>query len=98
MYSDACRSDRGKPGLSAWSRTELFSRPFQVLQFDTVSCRSEARQAVNYVLTVVCCFSRWCRLVPTIERTAAEIADELLTKVILGIASFSSVLRSDKRV
>ena len=90
-----CQGERGKPGLSAWSRTELFSRPFRVLQFDTVSCRAEARQTVMYVLIVVCCFSRWCWLIPIAERTAAVIANELLTQVVLGMAMFPSVLRSN---
>ena len=47
-----CRAERGAIGLSAWTRTELYSCPFRVMQFDHITC------ADKYVLTCVCCFSR----------------------------------------
>ena len=60
MYTDVrkwcnscqfCRGERGAAGLSAWTRTELHSCPFRVMQFDTITCRTK------YVLTCVCVVS-----------------------------------------
>ena len=36
-----CTGERATTGVSAWVRTELYSRPFRVLQYDTVTCRSD---------------------------------------------------------
>ena len=33
-----CAEEKGLAALSAWSRTELYSRPFRCLQIDTVAC------------------------------------------------------------
>ena len=35
---DLCRGEKAHNAVSAWSRTELYSRPFRVLQIDTVTC------------------------------------------------------------
>ena len=52
-----CKAERGLSGVSAWTRTELYSRPFRVLQFDTVTTKTDgAKQGTQYLLTVVCCF------------------------------------------
>ena len=91
-----CRKERGASGVSAWQRTELYSRPFRVMQFDTITTRDVTRHAPgsNYVLTVVDCFSRWCWLIPIPDRTAPHIADGLM-KVFLDFAGFPAVLLSD---
>ena len=81
--------------MSAWTRTELYSRPFRVLQFDTVTCRSQDGQGAKYILTVIDCFSRWPWLIPLKDRTAVDIAESLITKVTLGLAMFPVVFRSD---
>ena len=103
MYSDVrrwcqacetCRGERGQSGVSAWTRTELYTSPFRVLQFDTITCDT-AGAGSRYVLTVVCCFSRWAWLCPIRSRDAATVADVLLTRVFLGMAMFPVVLRSD---
>ena len=36
------------------------------------------------MLTCICCFSRWCWLIPLRSRDAQSIATGLLTKVMLG--------------
>ncbi|MCP4242184.1 MAG: hypothetical protein GY772_16640, partial [bacterium] len=82
MYSDVrtwckrcevCRGERGSTGISAWTRTELYSCPFRVIQFDTVTCRAAERGA-PYILAAVWCFSRWPWLIPMPDRTAVTIA------------------------
>ena len=66
MYTDVrnwcnkcefCRAERGATGLSAWTRTELYSCPFRVLQFDTIACEDERNTSADkakYVLRCVC--------------------------------------------
>ena len=92
---EQCQSERGTSGVSAWTRTELFPRPSRALQFDTVSCNSDGATGAKYVLTAICCFSRWCWLCPIRDRTAETIANTLLTRVFLPMAMFPSVVRSD---
>ena len=90
-----CLGERAHSGVSAWTRTELFSRPFRVLQYDTVTCRKSRDDGARYILTVIDCFSRWPWLIPIVERDATTIAQALMTKVFLGFAMFPAVLRSD---
>ena len=61
---DLCKGEHGTTGISVWTRTELYSRPFGVIQFDTVECApavktSVLRHEVMYIFTAMCCFSRW---------------------------------------
>ena len=85
---ELCRAERGTTGVAAWTRTELYSCPFRVMQFDTIACRGKD------VLTCVCCFSRWVWL-----RVIANKRAETIAKTLLGIfcemASFPTVVRSD---
>ena len=90
-----CRGEKGPTGVSAWSRTEIYSRPFRVLQFDTVTCGTSETSNHPYVLTVICCFSRWCWLVPLKKKDAPSIAKALLVRVFADLAMFPTVLRSD---
>ena len=92
---EQCLAERGTSGVSAWTRTELYSRPFRVLQFDTVSCAAGVETGAKYVLTCICCFSRWRWLCPIHDRTAETIAQTSLTRVMLGMAMFPAALRSD---
>ena len=73
----------------------MLFRSFRVLQFDTVTCRQEVEGGSKYVLTVIDCFSRWPWLIPIEERTAITIANALLLKVLIDLAMFPCVLRSD---
>ena len=87
----ACQAEHGSTGISAWSRTEFYSRPFRVLEFDLIKChdaQSSATRASDYVMTVVDCFSRWVWIVPIPDRKARTVADALLTRVLLGLALF----------
>ena len=97
LYSDVwrwcakcefCRAEKGANGVSAWTRTEMYTCPFRVLQFDTITCRSK------HVLTCVCCFSRWVWLVLTENRKAPDIARGLM-RIFCDMGSFPAVLRSD---
>ena len=93
-----CASESGLTGASAWTRTEFFNRPFRALQFDTITCRDKLvgdGEGTPYVLTVICCFSRWCWLIPIEDRTSEKIANGLLYRVFLGVALFPAILRSD---
>ena len=93
-----CQAEHGTTGVSAWARTEFYSRPFRVLEFDLIKChdaQNGSGGASEYVLTVVDCFSRWAWIVPIPDRKARTVADALLTKVLLGLALFPAVLRSD---
>jgi hypothetical protein len=78
-----CQGERAHSGLSAWTRTELYSRPFRVLQYDTVTCRKVGETGARYVLTVIDCFSRWVWLLPIEEKDAETIAKGLM-QVFLG--------------
>ena len=86
--------------MTAWSRTEFYDRPFRVLQFDIVLCSEYGgeggnRTGAKYILTVICCFSRWPWLIAIQEKSAEVVARALLEKVIIGLAVFPTVLRSD---
>ena len=93
---EVCAMEQGVSGVSTWARTEFYSRPFQVLQFDLISCRDPTDPGpAKYVLTVICCFSRWCWLIPIGRDTSENIANALLYRVFLNLAMFPTVLRSD---
>ena len=83
---------------SAWTRTEIYSRPFRVIQFDTVKATpaDHSEADYNYVLTAICCFSRFCWLIPIKDRGAETIGKALLERVLLDMAMFPVVLRSDR--
>ena len=52
-----CLSEKGLSGVSAWTRTELYSRPFRVLHLDTAKTKNDgAPHNTQHLLTVVCCF------------------------------------------
>ncbi len=100
-HCDLCRGEKGHAALSAWSRTELYSRPFRVIQFDTVECAPadaelQPDHEMKYILTAICCFSRWVWLVPIPDKTAETIGRALLERVLLDLAMFPAVLRSDR--
>ena len=83
-----CRAERGASGLAAHTRTEMYSCPFRVLQFDTITCE------IKKVLTCVCCFSRWVWLKPVPNSRATTIAKGLMS-IFCDMGSFPTVLRSD---
>ena len=109
MYADtvqwckrclACQQENSRTGVSAWSRTEQYDRPFRVIQFDLVTCAKAGGEpgdvtGAKYILTAVCCFSRWPWFVPIQNKDAQTVAQALLEKVLIGLAMFPTVLRSD---
>jgi len=104
---DLCRGEKAHNAVSAWSRTELYSRPFRVLQIDTVACKpgsntkpkgkvADRDHGMKHILTCICCFSRWVWLIPIPDTSAETIAKALLERVLLDIAMFPTVIRSDR--
>ena len=99
---DLCRGEKGPSAVSGWARTELYSRPFRVIQFDTVNCTPADKEkdppphGMQYILTAICCFSRWVWLVPIPDKSAETVGRALLERVILDTAMFPTVLRSDR--
>ena len=89
-----CCSEKGHSGTSAWTRTELHSRPFRALQFDTITCNIDEGSS-RYVLTCVCVFSRWCWLAPLARKDAVSIAEGLVYRLMLPMALLPCVWRSD---
>ena len=95
---------KGHTATSGWTRAELYSRPFRVIQFDTIDCSklgdggilAAAEHGMNHVLTSICCFSRFVWLIPIPDSTAETIGKALLENVLLGMGMFPSVLRSDR--
>ena len=49
-----CRAERGATSQSAWTRTELYSCPFRVLQFDTITCEDEEKSKATYKYVLTC--------------------------------------------
>ena len=92
---EQCTRERGVAGTTSFSRTQFYSRPFRVLQYDTVKCREEEDSGMKLILTVICCFSRWCWLIPLVSKSATEIAKGLFISCFLSGAMFPTVLRSD---
>ena len=90
-WRKTCEFRRGEPGatgVAAWTRTELYTCPFRVLQLDAITCDQK------YALTCVCCFSRWVWLVVVPDRSAETIADALM-RIFCDCGGFPVVLRSD---
>lgn len=92
---EQCQRERGVTGVTSYARTEFYSRPFRVLQYDIVKCREETECGNQYILTCICCFSRWCWLMPISNKEATTVAFCLFTLVFLGLALFPTVMRSD---
>ena len=95
-----CQKENSRTGVSAWSRTEFYDRPFRVIQFDIVQCTEHGGEGgsvtgAKYILTAICCFSRWPWLMAIPDKSAEVVAKALLEKVILGVAMFPTVFRSD---
>ena len=92
---EQCTREHGTSGITAWTRTEFYTRPFRCIQIDTISCREEHEGGNRVVLTVICCFSRWAWLVPIQSKEAPAVAKALLEKVILTIGIFPTLIRCD---
>ncbi len=58
-----------------------------------MTCRA-AEAGAPYILTAVCCFSRWPWLIPIQDKTAVTIAEGLVTKVFLPMVAFPVAIRS----
>ena len=109
MYSDvvrwckhclACQKENSRTALSAWSRTEFYDRPFRVIQIDVVTCAESGGEpgevtGAKYILTAICCFSRWVWLVAIRDKEAETLGKALLERVLIGMAMFPTVIRSD---
>ena len=94
----ACQKAKGQSKKTAWTRTEVYSRPFRVLQFDTIGKMNKAGEVTGaqYVLTVVDCFSRFSWLIPLVELSNEAVGTALLKHVLLDLACFPVIIRSDQ--
>ena len=94
----ACQKAKGQSKKTAWTRTEVYSRPFRVLQFDTIGKMNKAGEVTGaqYVLTVVDCFSRFSWLIPLVELSSEAVGTALLKHVLLDLACFPVIIRSDQ--
>ena len=90
-----CQAEAGVTGQSAWTRTNLYSRPFRALQFDTVAVPAGSITGSPYLLTVTDLFSRWCWLIPVPSEEAKNIAEGLLIHVFGPFNCYPDILRSD---
>ena len=89
-----CQQENAPVSISTHARTEVFFRPFRVIQFDTIKCQSRDDDAhTKYVLTAICAFSRDCWLIPLSDKSAPSIARGLFENVFLDLAMFPTVLR-----
>ena len=84
-----CRAERGATGLPAWTRTELYSCPFRVMQFDTITCENP-RSARRTRERNTCSRAG----VPIPDKQAETIAKGLM-RIFCDCGSFPAVLRSD---
>ena len=102
-HCEICQREHSRSGASAHTRTQLFTRPFQVIEFDLVTCRDVSRNegvegsvtGAKYILTAICCFSKFPWMVPIPDKSARTVAKALLERVLLNLAMFPTVLRSD---
>ena len=51
-----CQGENAHTGMSAWTRTNLYSRPFRVLQFDLLAVPKGSITGSLTLLTVIDCF------------------------------------------
>ena len=80
-----CQPENALVSLSAHARTELYSRPFRVIQFDTIKCESQAEDThTKYVLTAICAFSRYCWLIPLDVKSAPIDRERVIRECIPG--------------
>jgi len=90
-----CRGEHGPNAKCSLTRSTLYTCPFRVLVFDTVTVDMKSKHGEHkYIFTCVCAFSRWAWLIPLEEKDADSVARALM-KIFLGIGTFPTVLRSD---
>lgn len=73
--------NRATPGLMGEAR--VCARPFQCISIDLVGPLPASRQLNTYLLTVVCCFSKYCLFFPLRRATGKVIAQRLEDNVFL---------------
>ena len=92
-HCEICQREHARSGASAHTRTQLFTRPFRDV------ARNEGVEGsvtgAKYILTAICCFSKFPWLVPIPDKQAKTVARALLERVLLNLAMFPTVLRSD---
>jgi hypothetical protein len=91
-----CRIAKGQAIGASVHRSERYSAPFRVLMMDTVGpIQPQATKGYQYVLTVIDMFSYWLWLLPLEDQAAEEVAKMLYLHVMLDLAGFPAILRSD---
>lgn len=87
-YVSACTTCRAykhpnQPTIGTFGNPKVCRRPFQCISIDLVGPLPKSRQRNEYLLVVVCCFSKYCLLFPLTRATSATVAQRLEERVFL---------------
>ena len=91
-----CKLTKPQKGLNIEQRSNLYDRPFSVLYIDCIGPIEPADEGNQYIVHVMCGFTRFCWLLAIPELDAEVIAKFLAEHVFLDLAGFPMVLRSDR--
>jgi hypothetical protein len=85
MYSDileyvrackVCQSAKGKQLLnSGLLETILATFPFEIIGMDFIGLLPRTARGYEYILTIICLFSKWAEAFPLVKATAEECAE-----------------------
>jgi len=82
---DTCKAYKysNQPPSGLMGNPKVCRRPFQCISVDLVGPLPRSRQQNEYLLVVVCCFTKYCLLFPLRRATSKVIADRLENRVFL---------------
>jgi hypothetical protein len=89
-----CQKNKSRSAISIpeFTTTETYE-PFVTVAIDTLDPFPPSRRGHLYVFVIVCCFTSYVELVPSIDNTAQSAAEALLT--VFGRYGAAFYLRSD---
>jgi transposase InsO family protein len=89
-----CQKNKSRSAISIpeFTTTETYE-PFVTVAIDTLGPFPPSRRGHLYVFVIVCCFSSYVELVPSVDNTAQSAAEALLT--VFGRYGAAFYLRSD---
>lgn len=77
------------------TKTSTPQKPFDVIQIDTVGPLQQSKNGNKYAVTLQCELTKYLVIVPTINKTASEIARAIFEKFILIFGPMKSI-KTDK--
>lgn len=85
-HCSTCRAFKhpNKPTPGLLGNPKVCRRPFQCISMDLVGPLPKSRQQNEYLLVVVCCFSKYCMLFPLRRATSQAVAQRLEEKIFLA--------------